>query len=356
MGEETEHKERFVSKAKNFYKKEYKKLMIVPIALLVLAIMQISFQTITTGDFLHKGVSLKGGITLTVPTEQIIDVGLLEQQLLDEFKGNDISARTLESAGKHICFTVEADFNEKDNQKINSLIKEVSSLTGLKLNKEDYSVEIMGSSLGKSFFREVLKAMFIAFLFMGVVVFFYFGENLKLKIMSTALALLAFFLIFFAQNNITDLIAYAIGIFLIAVYIRHSIASFAVILAAFSDIIVTLAIINLMGVKLSTAGIAAFLMLIGYSVDTDMLLSTRVLKRKEGTIFERVISALKTGMMMNITTLSAITVALIFTDSEVIKQIMLILLVGLLVDIINTWLQNVGILRYYLEKKHKHVE
>ncbi len=36
---------------------------------------------------------------------------------------------------------------------------------------------------------------------------------------------------------------------------------------------------------------------------------------------------------------------------ETIIQIMTILLVGLIVDMINTWLQNVGILRWHLEKK-----
>ena len=92
-------------------------------------------------------------------------------------------------------------------------------------------------------------------------------------------------------------------------------------------------------------------MLIGYSVDTDILLSTRVLKRKEGTVMDRIYSAMKTGLTMNITTITALIVGLILSESEVISQIMIILLIGLFVDIINTWIQNVGILRMYLEKK-----
>ena len=92
-------------------------------------------------------------------------------------------------------------------------------------------------------------------------------------------------------------------------------------------------------------------MLIGYSVDTNILLSTRVLKRKEGTEMERFYGAFKTGIMMSSTTLIALTVALIFTQSEIIKQIMIILIIGLLIDLINTWIQNVGILRLYLERK-----
>ena len=137
----------------------------------------------------------------------------------------------------------------------------------------------------------------------------------------------------------------------VILYFRVWVPSLAVILAAFSDITVTLAIFNLTGIKLSTAGIAAFLMLIGYSVDTDVLLTTRLLKRADGSVMDRIYGAIKTGMTMTTTTLVAVLVALFLVQSEVIKQIMIILFIGLLVDMIMTWIQNVGILRLYLEKK-----
>ncbi|MBS3118721.1 hypothetical protein J4417_03500 [Candidatus Woesearchaeota archaeon] len=94
-------------------------------------------------------------------------------------------------------------------------------------------------------------------------------------------------------------------------------------------------------------------MLIGYSIDTDMLLTSRVLKRKEGTEIEKIIGAVKTGLTMTITTITAVIVSLIFIESEIVKQIMLILLIGLFVDMIMTWIQNVGILRLYLEHQRK---
>ena len=147
------------------------------------------------------------------------------------------------------------------------------------------------------------------------------------------------------------LIAFILMALVVFIYFRTIIPSAAVILAVFSDILITLAIVNLLGLKISSAGIAAFLMLIGYSVDTNILLSTRVLKRKEGTETERFYGALKTGLMMSSTTLIAVTTAIIFTQSEIIKQIMIILLIGLIVDLINTWIQNVAILRIYLARK-----
>ena len=105
--------------------------------------------------------------------------------------------------------------------------------------------------------------------------------------------------------------------------------------------------------KLGTGGIAAFLMLIGYSVDTDMLLITRVMKRREGSVFQRIVGAFKTGMTMTLTTLGAVIVSLIFVESETIRQILTIILIGLTVDMVTTWIQNVGIIRLYLERKEK---
>ncbi len=58
-------------------------------------------------------------------------------------------------------------------------------------------------------------------------------------------------------------------------------------------------------------------------------------------------------MTMTVTTMGALIVGIIFVQSAVIKQIMIIVLIGLFVDIINTWIQNVGILRLYIDRKTK---
>jgi len=304
------HKEPLLQRVKDYYIKNYKKLLIIPNLILILAILQIGFQLSTTGDFLNKGVSLKGGISLTIPTDNPVDISLLEQNLLSKFSQYDITTRELASAGSNIGFTIDADINVENQDDINSFLEAIRTSTGLPLQKGEYTIESIGSSLGASFFRETFKAMIYAFIFMGIVVLLYF---------------------------------------------RKVIPALIVILAVISDIIATLAVVNLLGIKISTAGIAAFLMLIGYSVDTDMLLSTRMLKRKDLSMRNRIFSALKTGLMMSITTMVAISIALIFTQSEVIRQIMTILLIGLIFDLIFTWFQNMGVLRIYMKKK-EHVD
>lgn len=283
---------------KNFYLTQYKKLLLIPILLLLLSILSIGYQTIQTGEFVNKGVSLSGGISLTMFTSDV-SIETLEADMYNEFGQIDFSIRKITSSGTQKALIIESA--ELTETQITSFVKEKYSLT-----KDDLTLEQTGSALGERFFQQTAMAILISLLFMGAVVFLYF---------------------------------------------RSIIPSIAIILAAVSDIIMTLAVFNILGMKLTTAGIAAFLMLIGYSVDTDILLSTRVLKRKEGTVNDRIMSALSTGLMMNITTLAAISIALIFSQSQVLTQIMTILFIGLIFDMINTWLQNVGILKLYLEHK-----
>tara|TARA_B100000315_G_C14592797_1_gene596842 strand:- start:7182 stop:8174 length:993 start_codon:yes stop_codon:yes gene_type:complete len=301
----------FLKKLRKSYIRNYKKLLIIPNLIILLAVIQIIFQVSTTGDFLIKGVSLKGGISLTVPTDQDIDIDQLKMSLLETYPETDISIRTLSSRGNPIGFSVSADIEATNDDLVNEFIEETKKHTNLDFQKGEYTLESIGSSLGESFFRETFRSIILAFIFMGIVVMLYF---------------------------------------------RKLIPAGIVILAVVSDIIATLAVINILGIKLSTGGIAAFLMLIGYSVDTDMLLTTNMIKRKDKSQQERILSALKTGLLMTVTTLIAISVGLIFSQSEVIRQIMTILLVGLIMDLIFTWFQNMGILRLYLEKKESKVE
>jgi len=288
---------------KRLYEDKYKLLLIIPIFLLFAAICQIAYQTATTGDFILKDVSLKGGLTISI--QKIGDVKDLEGYLKEKFPSGDINVRAISKTGTQTGILVEASEMNPD-----LLINEISSKLG-GLEKEDYNIEIVGGSLGKSFFKETFFALIFSFIFMAIVVFAYF---------------------------------------------RTFVPSLAVVLAALSDIIMTIALLNILGIKMGTAGVAALLMLIGYSVDTDILLSTRVLRRKGESIMSSIYGAINTGMTMTLTAIVALVVALIFGQSEVIKQIMLILLIGLIFDILNTWIQNVAILRWYLERKGQKIE
>jgi preprotein translocase subunit SecF len=141
----------------------------------------------------------------------------------------------------------------------------------------------------------------------------------------------------------------AIVVFLI---FRTIVPSAAVVISAFADMAMTAAAMNLFGIQLSLGTTAALLMLIGYSVDSDILLTSRVLKRK-GTFDEKVSGAFRTGIIMTTTTFGAIFAMWVVSwigGIEIIHVISKVLLIGLLFDVMNTWLTNVGILKWYVNE------
>jgi preprotein translocase subunit SecF len=161
-----------------------------------------------------------------------------------------------------------------------------------------------------------------------------------------------------AMGQIYLAIAFAFIFMSITVFIifREFIPSVAVILAAACDIIIAVGGMSIFGVELSVASVGAILMLIGYSVDTDILLTTRLLRRKEGTATKRAKDAMKTGLTMSFAAIVSMVVLYIVTivlipQASTLSNIAIVLLFGLLGDIIATWLMNLGIIRWYLEHK-----
>ncbi|MBU0586308.1 hypothetical protein KJ780_02250, partial [Candidatus Micrarchaeota archaeon] len=71
-----------------------------------------------------------------------------------------------------------------------------------------------------------------------------------------------------------------LSIIFVFLFFRSLIPSIAVIIGAFCDIFISLGAMGLFGIPLTLASFAALLMLLGFSLDTDVLLTMRLLKRK----------------------------------------------------------------------------
>ncbi len=283
------------------YEKNLKKFLWIPAILVVLSLVFIFSHFNATGDIVDRDVSLKGGVSATIETDQVVDSNKLESILAATF--GDADVRSLAEFGTDKQIGIIVEISETKEEELRSILE---SELNLELGIDNYSTEVVGSSLGEAFYQQLLVAILFAFLFMGVVVFITF---------------------------------------------RSFVPSLAVVLAALFDIICTLALINLFGIKISTAGIAAILLLIGYSIDTDILLTTRVLKRKEGKIMDRVVGAMKTGLTMTITTVVALGAGFFVSSSLILKEMFLIIILGLILDVIMTYAMNAPLLVLYTKKK-----
>ena len=143
----------------------------------------------------------------------------------------------------------------------------------------------------------------------------------------------------------------AITVFIV---FREPVPSVAIILAALCDILIALGGMSIFKIPLSIASVGALLMLIGYSVDTDILLTTRLLKRREGTVEERAKNAMYTGLTMSFAAIAAMGILYVVTkiimpEATTLSNISAVLVIGLIGDILSTWLMNLGILKTYID-------
>ncbi|RME79810.1 MAG: hypothetical protein D6769_01345 [Methanobacteriota archaeon] len=135
---------------------------------------------------------------------------------------------------------------------------------------------------------------------------------------------------------------------------REFAPSMAVIIGALSDIVISLGAMAIFNIPLTLASFAALLMLIGYSLDTDVLLTMRVVKRKDGTKADRAWDALKTGSTMTLTGLLSFSILFLialFLRIPLYYQIGAVAIAGLVGDLFATWGINAVLLLHATGRK-----
>ena len=173
------------------------------------------------------GIDLEGGTSVTV-YDSNVSAGDIKSFLEDEYEGVEV--------------TIRSDFANE----ISLEVGPEANSSSLKTQLEDYTmgeVEIkeVGPTLGEAFQSQAKLAIVVALVLMSIVIFVRFLDPIP---------------------------------------------SFSIILSAVLDMFFALAMMRLIGMRLSLHTIAALLMIIGYSVDSNILLTTRIFKRK-GELYEK---------------------------------------------------------------------
>ncbi|WP_407354790.1 protein translocase subunit SecF [Methanolobus sp. WCC5] len=274
-----------------------RQLAAIPLAIFVIALLILAFTFASTGAPVKLGMEFKGGTMISVATEESV------QSLEERFADYPIS--DIRQTGSRVIMQFGPMSDEMQHDLVSNV---VSSYTSVEINQ-------IGPVYGISLQKQAVNAVIISFIGMAILIFLIF---------------------------------------------KTFVPSIAVVVSAFSDIIIAAAFMNVAGIELSLGTVAALLMIIGYSVDSDILLNTRVLKRR-GTPQESITSAMHTGVTMTTTTLAALIVMyLVSTYSyllssslsqiNLLSNISIVLIFGLVADLMNTWMLNTSILRWHVTK------
>jgi preprotein translocase subunit SecF len=271
-----------------------KRMMAIPAVLFGIALVIVGITFALTGMPVTPGIDFAGGTAVTIHTDDT------KEEIVAFYAGYDLKSidEGIGSGGYYLKF---GPMSNEDMMKFNNYT----------LSKyPEASIDQIGANFGATLQSQAMWAILFAFIGMAVVVF------------------LAF---------------------------RKIVPAITVVSAGIADITITAAVMNLVGIELSLATTAALLMLIGYSVDSNILLTTKVLKR-QGKLEEKMEGAFRTGIIMTTTTLAAIVAMFLVAfigQVPTLYSIAAVLIIGLISDIIFTWGFNAGVLRMYLSGSEK---
>lgn len=267
-----------------------KRMILIPFLIFFVAAGIVGFMFVTTGMPVTPGIDFAGGTAVTIHTTDTKD------QIAAYYADYPLKSidEGVGAGGYYVRF---GPMSNEDMMQFN---------TDTNAKYPNANIDQIGANFGATLQSQAMFALLFAFIGMAVVVF------------------LAF---------------------------RKIVPAGTVVFAGVADITITAAAMNIFGIELSLATTAALLMLIGYSVDSNILLTSKVLKR-QGKLTEKMAGAFHTGFIMTTTTLAAIIAMLVvalFGQVQTLIDIASVLVIGLICDMIFTWVFNAGVLRLYLE-------
>ena len=316
-----------------------------------------------------KGIDLQGGTLVVIRGDKPVDAVELEQILNQQFDLIDLKVSSItgpSGSGVNVQFAASTSI-QNASQQIDSAKATLATNPAGALQEAQAAVDSISSFLGSTELpSQPDKAVPQAELYIieakknltqkiqeTIIGTFSLPETAAFQIRDVSPALGASFWQTALNVSIMAAILMTIVIF---VFFRKIVPTIAVLQAAIFDVLCALAMMAVFGIPLSLSSIPALLMLVGYSVDTDIMLTTRVLQGKEGTPAKRAAGSLSTGLTMTGTTMAALlSMAIVsyLNQIAVIFEISVVLLFGMFGDLISTWLMNAGIMLFYSERKNK---
>ncbi len=270
-----------------FYK-NLKRLIYLPILLFIFACGIYLYNYLTIGSFFPKDFTLEGGLKITTSYNSN-----LEKEFYNTFINKYGNNLKMEKLNNNLVITITG--KSYDLKEIKDFFKDKNI---------EYNLEEISPLLGKDFLKNLFKTILFSFIFVIII--------MKLVYKEWNLALSAGRALFF-------------------------------------NIFITLAISTLF-IPLSITTLPAYLMILGYGIDTNIALINNMLKEKKLEKIKRYQLAFNTGLTMDLTTLIVLFVGILLANNLVFKNIFFVLMIGLLVDIIDTWILN----GYLVDKIVKH--
>ena len=317
------------------YRKYYKVMILVPIILF--GVMLVFLPR------LRLGIDFTGGLTISFSSHQKINPDTLADQIKSAFGVADVSVTPVTGG-----YIVEMSYPSKLKKVYDLLdrwkkgdeaaLAELNKILHIKdVNNIDAAVTAYADSVKQEIIKEIKKLVPDA-------------SNIVIEDIVPTLGPEFWHLMM-------NVAFWAVVLLLIAIlaFFRHPIPIVIMLVSAIFDGLAMLSLMGLTNIPLTLSTMAILLMMVGYSIDTDVVASTYVFKRvKEAGPYKQAEHAFLTGATMSITTLIAMLVIYavgFLTRNITVIRIANVMIYGVLADLVITWMFNTPLLIWIGERR-----
>ncbi len=283
---------KIVDNVVEYYLQNYRKMIFIPIIFIIIFASSIGYYYHVHGELVNEGISLAGGTSIVVSTNQSVSPTLIASSLGTDLKQPaTVSVITAPFTNKITGYSITVG----NNVNTTVLESDISKVLNIPVNSADSSVDLVSATLAQSSLYSSLILLGIAFILVAAVSLFYFRSMWQ------------------AFSNIISIIA---------------------------DIINIIGVLDIIGFSFSTASIAGILMIMGYSADRNIILATNILKREEASMKYRLAKTIKTSLTMDAAALVTFIILFLGTTNSTLQDIAIILIIGVIFDDFTVWILN----------------
>jgi len=282
----------------SFIENNYKKFLLLSVSLFAIFIGIILFNYFKYGYIINKSITISGGYVTLINNNYNLTKAEI-QNILNQMNITD-----------YILYSTPNIIYIESRDQINGtlLISLLNQYYNISIQPSDVSIQQYSSLVGELIFNQFLFFVILTMILAAFVIFIAFRvSNTTLNIISTILF----------------------------------------------DVIGLLAILSITKYPIGANGFIAMLMILGFAIDNNVVLSTNMIKEKDKPFIERVKMSFRVGMLMEIIALYTLLLLYFIVPDPSVKEFAFVLSTATILDLTYYLIGNIPLYKYFEAKKEQ---
>jgi preprotein translocase subunit SecF len=282
----------------SFIENNYKKFLLISIAIFVMFIGIILFNYLKYGYIINKSITISGGYVTLINNNYHITTSEI-QNILNQMNITD-----------YVLYSTPNIIYIESRNQINGtlLINLLNQNYNINILPTDISIQQYSSLVGNLIFNQFLFFVILAMIITAFIIFIAFrASKITLNIISTILF----------------------------------------------DVVGLLAVLSITKYPIGANGFIAMLMILGFAIDNNVVLSTNVVKEKDKPFIERVRMSFRVGMLMEVIALYTLLLLYFIVPEPSVDEFAFVLSIAIILDLLYYLIGNIPLFKYFEAKKEQ---